>query len=289
MENNKNILFIGHGYVSQYFCSHIVTDYKISASLNKSKNKYFKTPDSIELISFQKIDFNFLDKFQNIIISIPPFYDLKTDVILNKFHDYFLNRKSLYKLIYLSATSVYGDHKREKVSENSKLKAQSKNGLARIACENKYLELGNNNSANIIILRLAAIYGDIRNNIDYINNKRIIDNKISNRLISRTHITDICQIIKQIISSQEIQNEIFNISDGNPCSTKELNDYICESLLKIDKLPINEQKEESRHSSFALDNKIIDNSKLQKLLNYNFIFPSYKEGLNQIYKNLKLK
>ena len=56
-------------------------------------------------------------------------------------------------------------------------------------------------------------------------------------------------------------------------------------LLKIDKLPIGNEIEKSRYSSFALDNKIVDNGKLKKILDYKFIFPSYKEGLKQIVKN----
>jgi nucleoside-diphosphate-sugar epimerase len=288
MKQNPKLLFIGHGYVSQYFCNNIIEDFSISASINNSKDKYFKTPDNIKLINFREIDAAYLDQYDNIIISVPPYYDMKTDVIIDKFHAYFLARKSAYKLIYLSATSVYGDHEGGEVVETSALKARSKNGLARIACEARYLSLQENKLANIIILRLAAIYGDKRNNISSINNKELTANKLSDRLISRTHVVDICQIIKQIILLPELKNEIFNVCDGSPCSTKVLNDYICEAILRLDKLPANIQNEEHRHSSLALDKKIIINNKMKELLDYNFIFPSYKEGLKQIYKNLNL-
>lgn len=284
---NHNILFLGYGYVAQYFCkSYHLGDFSIGASINNSKEKYFKTPDNVKNINFLEIDGSVLDNYNNFVISIPPFYQLKTDVIIDKFHNYFLKRKTPYKLIYLSATSVYGDHKGKKVREDSELKAQSSNGLARISCEKKYLELQENESANIIILRLAGIYGDKRNSILAIRDREITQNKSSNRFISRTHVTDIVAIIKEIILSSKIKNQIFNISDNDPCPTNEVNDYICEELLKIDKLPISDEIKESRHSSFALDNKIVDNSKLKKIMNYKFIFPSYKEGLKQIIKNL---
>jgi dTDP-4-dehydrorhamnose reductase len=286
---SHNILFLGYGYVAQYFCMRYNADnFTFSASINKSKDKYFKVRSEVTTMNFMQINNSFLDDCDIFIISIPPFYKLKTDIIIDKFHSYFLNRQTRYKLIYLSSTSVYGDYNGKRVWEDSKLKAESANGLARIECENKYLELQNNKLANIAILRLAAIYGDKRNNILAIYNKEIIQNKLSSRFISRTHIVDIVAIIREIILSIKIKNQIFNVADNNPCLTSEANDYICKELLKIDKLPIGEYINESRNYSFALDNKIVDNSKLNKLLNYKFTFPSYKEGLKQIAKNLNL-
>jgi len=288
-QSSNNILFLGYGYVAQYFCkSYHLDSLRLSASINNSKEKYFKTQNSVKTINFLEIDGSTLDDYDNFIISIPPFYQLKTDIVIDKFHDYFLSRKTPYKLIYLCATSVYGDHEGKKVQEDSELKAGSSNGLARISCENKYLELQKNDLANIIILRLAGIYGDKRNSILAIRNKKITQNKSSNRMISRIHVEDIAAIIKKVFLSSKIKNQIFNVSDNNPCPTNEVNNYICEELLKINKLPIGGDLKESRHSSFALDNKIVDNSKLKKMLNYEFIFPSYKEGLKQVSKKLNL-
>lgn len=288
-QHNHNILFLGYGYVAQYFCkSYHLGDLSIGASINNSKEKYFKTPNNVKTINFLEIDGSVLNNYNNFVISIPPFYQLKTDVIIDKFHNYFLSRKAPYKLIYLSATSVYGDHEGKKVQEDSDLKAKSNNGLARISCENKYLELQENELTNIIILRLAGIYGDKRNSILAIRNKEITQNKSSKRMISRTHVEDITTIVKKVVLSSKIKNQIFNISDNNPSPTNEVNDYICEELLKMDKLPIGYDVKESRHSSFAMDNKIVDNSKLKKMLNYEFIFPSYKDGLQQIAENLNL-
>jgi len=286
---SHNIIFLGYGYVAQYFCKSYNSDvFNLSASINNSKEKYFKTPSNVKTISFLKVDSLTLDNYDNFVISIPPLYQLKTDTVIDKFHNYFLKRKTPYKLIYLCATSVYGNHDGQKVQENSELKAESINGLARIACENKYLQLQKNELANIIILRLSGIYGDKRNSISSILGKEIVQNKSSSRMISRTHVADITAIIRDIILSSKIKNEVFNISDNNTSPTNEVNDYICEELLKIDKLPISDDIKESRNSSFALDNKVVDNSKLKKILNYEFIFPSYKEGLKQIAKNLNL-
>jgi nucleoside-diphosphate-sugar epimerase len=115
----------------------------------------------------------------------------------------------------------------------------------------------------------------------------ITHNKLSNRKISRTHASDIVAIIREIILSTKIQNQIFNVTDNQPCPTAEVNDYICEEILKISRLPIQSDEINFNNSSLAIDNKIVDNSKLKKLLNHKFIFPSYKEGLRKIAENLK--
>ena len=281
MGSGHKILFLGYGYVAQYFCANCQVDnLSVAVSINSHKKRYFESAKEIVKIDFRQINAEILDQYDDFVISIPPFYELKTDIIIDKFYDYFFKREKPYKLIYLSATSVYGDHEGAKVSEKSLLKAKSNNGLARIACEKKYLALMKNNLANIIILRLAGIYGPYRNNISAIANKEIRHNHISSKIVSRTHVADISNIIKKIILSKQINNEIFNIADNYPCKTSEVNDYICEHILDIAKLEMKNQQKIFKHSSFALDNKIVDNKKMLKILEYKFIFPSYKEGLN---------
>lgn len=284
-----SILLLGHGYVSQYFCQKFAGQSKeIAASIHKNKDKYLPTSEAIATVNFNDINDNYLERFDNFIVTIPPFYELKTDVVIENFHSYFSSRNKSFKLIYLSATSVYGDHEGKEVQEDSALKSTSSNGLARIACEEKYMQLQKNKAANIIILRLAGIYGDDRNNILRIKNHEVTRNRESKKLISRTHITDIVNIIKSTLDNQAIVNEIFNVADDNPATTKEVNDYICTEILKITPLPINDQQNLSKNSSFMLDNKIVSNQKLKKVLNYKFIYPSYKEGMQQIVKNLNL-
>ena len=281
----NNILFLGHGYVSQYFVNNIHLDnYNYTASINYNKHKYFSPPDNFNAIDFSKIDIKILDKFTNFVISIPPNYQEKTDIITQKFYNYFLHRNTAYKLIYLSATSVYGDHLGARIDENSALKAQSINGLARISVEKKYLDLTQNSFANIIILRLAGIYGPKRNNIAKISEKIITTHHFSKKITSRIHVADISNIIAKIITDKISKNEIFNLADNKPCPTMQVNDYICTKILKIPPLKIDYSKKNFRHNSFALDNKIVGNDKLLNKLQYQLLFSSYEEGLNNIYK-----
>ena len=49
-------------------------------------------------------------------------------------------------ITYLSATSVYGDHKGEWVNENSITKPSSPNGVSRLQAENSWTSLSNKNN-----------------------------------------------------------------------------------------------------------------------------------------------
>jgi len=285
--NKQNIFFFGYGYVAQYFSRSFVNEYNHKGySFHKSEPKYLSKPRMSVAFDFSMISAEILDLYDCFLISIPPNYSQKSDVVIEKFYDYFLTRNKPFKLIYLSATSVYGDHYGKKVQEDSALLAKSENGLARIACEAKYDKLKVNKNANIVILRLAGIYGDQRNAIEGIKSQRITCNYQSSKIISRTHIDDIIKIINTIFLS-DIENTILNVADDGPCSTKVLNDYVCSNILFIPILALKNQRKEFRHSSFALDNKVIDNCKLKALLNYKFIYQTYKEGLTAIAKNIK--
>ena len=67
-------------------------------------------------------------------------------------------------ITYLSATSVYGDHKGEWVNEESITKPTSPNGLARLETEKSWLSLKINKNKPIQIFRLSGIYSN-QNNI----------------------------------------------------------------------------------------------------------------------------
>ena len=69
------------------------------------------------------------------------------------------------KTIYLSATSVYGNHNGKWVNEKSVLKPSSDFGKSRLIAEKRWLKLNKNSKLNLIILRLSGIYSRENNPI----------------------------------------------------------------------------------------------------------------------------
>ena len=121
--------------------------------------------NNFKIISYQfsneKFDKSLIKKLEEanfILVSIPPI-DGK-DIVADFFDKNLVNIKNCKWITYLSATSVYGDHKGEWVNENSTTKPTSPNGSNRLAAENMWKKLSNKNKYPLQIFRLAGIYSN---------------------------------------------------------------------------------------------------------------------------------
>ena len=162
---SKNFLFFGFGQVAKSFVD-ILYEKKetfnfITTSRESSQKKYFKNTEyksfNLNEKSFDKSLINELGSVDHILISIPP---INGEDIVNKHFGKFFNSKKIKWITYLSATSVYGDHKGDWVNEKSLTNPTSKNGIARLDQKmvEKFIRKIN---LQIQIFRLAGIYSKI--------------------------------------------------------------------------------------------------------------------------------
>ena len=141
MINKDKFFFFGFGQTAKYLINNLVqSKKKFSFNATNTKRTSFKTFGKKKFKSFKFRDKSYDKKLINeliqadyILISIPP--QKKRDVVLKSFGNLLINSK-FKKLIYLSATSVYGNHNGKWVNENSKLKGRTKFGLGRKIVEN---------------------------------------------------------------------------------------------------------------------------------------------------------
>ena len=82
-------------------------------------------------------------------------------------------------------------------------------------------------------------------------------------------------------------NEIYNVSDDQPASQEEIASYGSRLLknkspefLELDDL------EEGMLKDFYKDSKKVNNQKAKKFFNYQFTYPTYKEGLDKIFNDI---
>ena len=82
-------------------------------------------------------------------------------------------------------------------------------------------------------------------------------------------------------------NEIYNISDDKPASQEEIASY-GSKLLKIKSPEFLELEslEDGMLKDFYKDSKKVNNQKIKKFLNYQLIYPTYKEGLDKIFNEM---
>jgi len=223
-----------------------------------------------------------LEKSDYILVSIPPREG--TDLVIKNFSNIIENCNAKW-ITYLSATSVYGDHKGEWVNEESKTKPITSNGIDRLSAEKLWLSLNLNKKIPLQIFRLSGIYSNESNILARLKSgkAKIVNRK--NNFFSRIHVEDIANILFESLSKFK-PGEIYNISDDKPSSSEEVTLYGVK-LLNMDKPKIIELKdiESEMLKNFYKDSKKVSNKKMKSFFEYDLKFPSYIEGLNYIRNN----
>ena len=197
----------------------------------------------------------------------------------------FLESSKVKWITYLSATSVYGDHKGKWVNENSKTNPISNKGVARLKAENSWIFLEKKNKLPVQIFRLSGIYSNEKNILVRLKSGdvKLINKK--NHYFSRIHVEDIANFL--FVSIFKLKSgEIYNLADDKPSSSEEIILYAAKLLgiKNVKKIEIDEIKSEIL-KNFYKESKKVSNKKIKNYFNYKLKFPSYVEGLNYIRDN----
>ena len=289
--SNLNIFCFGFGQVAKTFIQKLkLENFNINLSTTSRKKTHTLKFNNINYTSFQfeGDDYDIeliknLEKSDYILVSIPPREG--TDLVIKNFSNIIENCNAKW-ITYLSATSVYGDHKGEWVNEESKTKPITSNGIDRLSAEKLWLSLNLNKKIPLQIFRLSGIYSNESNILARLKSgkAKIVNRK--NNFFSRIHVEDIANILFESLSKFK-PGEIYNISDDKPSSSEEVTLYGVK-LLNMDKPKIIELKdiESEMLKNFYKDSKKVSNKKMKSFFDYKLKFPTYIEGLNYIRNNL---
>jgi nucleoside-diphosphate-sugar epimerase len=285
-----NIFCFGFGQVAKNFIKKLsIKNYNIiltTTSRSESSKETFKGINyNSYLFNSDKFDQNLLVKLKeadHILVSIPP--ENQEDLVVKNFSKLIENSKVKW-ITYLSATSVYGDHKSEWVNENSKTNPISNNGVARLKAENSWISLEKNSKLPIQIFRLSGIYSNEKNILVRLKSGdvKLIDKR--DHYFSRIHVDDIASILfKSLLKFKS--GEIYNLADDKPSSSEEVTLFGAKilNIKNIEKIEVDEIKSEML-KNFYNESKKVSNKKVKNYFNYNLKFPSYIEGLNYIRNN----
>ena len=288
--NKINIFCFGFGQVAKSFVKKLKIEkipFKLTTtSRQETQSKNF---EDINYKSFQfnekKFDNNLiknLDEADYILISIAPVNG--EDIVIKNFKERFKDKKFKW-ITYLSATSVYGDHRGEWVDETSQTNPTSINGIHRLKVEKNWIEFSQQYNLSLQIFRLSGIYSNQYNVLKRLKTGEVkIINK-KNHFFSRIHVEDIANALFKSLDNFK-KGEIYNISDDKPASNKEVIMYGIK-LLGVDEpqtIEINEIESEML-KNFYKDSKKVSNKKMKKFFNFELKYPTYIEGLNYIKNN----
>ena len=285
------VFCFGFGQVAENFINKLIIEKKdFDLSITSRQETHQIEFNNLKITSFFFNNYKFddtlktrLEEANYILISIPPI-DGK-DIVANFLDTNYKKIDNCNWVTYLSATSVYGDHKGDWVNEKSETKPTSQTGINRLKAENIWKSLSSKKNFPLQIFRLAGIYSKKFNILKRLQNSnvQIVDKK--NHFFSRIHVEDIANILFKSLDNFK-NNEIYNISDDKPASQFDVANFGAR-LLKLDlPKPVKlEEVESEMLKNFYKDSKKVDNKKMKLFFNYNLKYPTYEEGLNNIFNN----
>lgn len=191
--------------------------------------------------------------------------------------------------VYFSTTGVYGDAGGNWLDESAPLQAANDRSRRRMDAEAAVAEWSSASATHHVILRVAGIYGPGRLPISRLREGRpVLDpglDPAAAGFSNRIHIDDLVRaaIAAADHANNSGQNLVLNIADGRPTSTAEFLDAVAEMTglpepERIDWAAAGREFSEMA-LSFMRDNKRIDASRLQKLPNFELLYPDFRDGL----------
>lgn len=286
----KKILIFGMGYVGQQLAAVLQCEYEVigtsrdGTGVNQLKWDGGESSDEIEVC---------IATADAVLCSIPPNDD--GDVAFAQFGE--LIKKSGVKWVgYLSTTGVYGDHAGGEVDEETALNPQNARAKKRVLAEQQWQRL-QSAERSVCIFRLPGIYGLGRSTFEAIKAGRAkrIDVRIDSgvregepHFFCRAHVDDIVRVILASLGQDVSGVNAYNIVDDLPAPQADVVQYAAE-IMQVGALPLVSEDEADMSvmaKSFYAECKNMQNDKLKNALGVTLKYPTYKEGLDAIWRQM---
>ncbi len=276
----------GFGYTAKALASKLISLGFNVIGTSRTPDEQEQNALNMKLIEFDSPEIeSYLSLATHLLICIPP-TNAMDDIVLIKYGDLIKNQASYLKWVgYLSSTGVYGDHKGNGVNEISECIPHTSTGIARLKAEQAWFSFAQNHQLALHIFRLSGIYGPRRNVLERLMHGKKQSVFKENQVFCRIHVDD---IINTLLASIQLPNplSIYNVSDDEPASTHEVDQYAARLLDRepLPLIPFFEAHLSPMEQEFYANNRRVSNLKIKKELGVVLNYPTYKEGLTQIWK-----
>ena len=178
-------------------------------------------------------------------------------------------------VVYLSATSVYGDREGKWAFEGEAPRPVSERGARRVEAELRWLETG----LPVHVLRLAGIYGPGRSPFDKMGRAVVKPDHVVNRI----HVEDIADLVARI--AEHPVPGIYNVADGHPAPPQ---DVVREAARMAGapapvEVPWTDPSLSPMARSFYAETKRVGTTRVRATFGWTPRYPTYREGLAQIW------
>ena len=279
----KHMLFLGFGFSASTLAQRLdKNQWRVTGTSRTAEGAAAVTALGHEGVIFDEMD-TIPQSVTHIVSSVPP--DGDGDPVLRRFAAALTER--LTYVAYLSTTGVYGDHGGAWIDEATPLTPNTERGERRLKAETAWLGLHETKRLPVHIFRLAGIYGSGRNALLSVRDgtaKRIIR---QGQVFSRIHVEDIGGILLASMAKPN-PGRAYNVADDFPCPPQ---DVIAHAATLLGKpippdIPFEEAVLSPMARSFYADSKRVSNARVKTELGYDFRYPSYREGLAALLKDL---
>lgn len=284
---NPCFFIFGFGYTAKALAPKLITQGFQIIGTSRSPKEQEQTHLALKLIDFDCQDMeDYLGLATHLLICIPPTHTM-SDLVLIKFGALIKKQAPYLKWIgYLSSTGVYGDYQGHWVDENSKCIPHTPTGIARLKAEDAWLSFAKTYQLPLEVFRLSGIYGPKRNVLERLMNGKNQSVFKENQVFCRIHVED---IVTTLLASIQSPNplSIYNVSDDEPAPAHVVEGYAANllNLKPLSLIPFSEAHLSAMEQAFYENNRRVSNLKIKKELYVVLKYPTYKEGLTQIWKN----
>ena len=188
------------------------------------------------------------------------------------------------RFVYLSSTSVYGDHDGEPVTEDSARRPSSPVGKMRRDIEDVVLGFGDIDTK---VIRIVGIYGPGRTLDRYVSRGRykLVDG--GQKLTNRIHVDDLGRLILAVVTRAPGGARAYVATDGNPVRVVDLVDWMVEHLgiERPEEVSLEAYRRERGENAAARwrNTYLARNDRVVEELGFEFEFPTVIDGYRDIF------
>lgn len=281
-----NIYIIGYGYIGQRIAdlalkeNHTVHAFSRSDTLRIAHNNFFHHYLDLDSEDPQSLDI----PSQSLIFYLaPPPPSGISDVRITRFLELLREQEVIpARILYFSATGVYGDCEGEWITEESPVNPQADRSKRRLDAEQQIQHWCKQVPTDYVILRVAGIYGPNRLPLDRLGQgMKVLDDAIAPSS-NRIHADDLAELSLAAMFNSPA-NELYNAADGHPSSMTDYFSRIAElaGLPQPERISMAQARLQlsPQMMSYLSESKKLNNDKAVKLLGHPLRYPSLELGL----------
>lgn len=282
-----NFFIFGFGYTAKALANQLISQGFSVIGTSRLPEEQQKEHAGVKIIDFNSPHIQaFIGQSTHILISTPP-ANTQSDLVLIQYGELIKQQTPYLKWLgYLSSTGVYGNYQGNWVNEDSECIPHTSAGIARLKAEQAWIAFAKENQLPLHVFRLSGIYGPARNAIDRMIHGKKYSIYKEGQVFCRVHVEDIVSTLLASIQSPKALS-IYNVSDDEPAPAHIVDQYAAKLLHQkpLPLIPFAEAHLSPMEQEFYANNRRVSNIKIKEEFNMVLKYPTYREGLTQIWKD----